>query len=197
MVISCCSREVKPASRKEGGEQKVVPPPSTANPPPISITPLDLDHHYNFEPTSSTSSKPSSSSRMTQERLKDFFAGFGRVQKVLKVASDVEGVDKEAYIVSFMDVRSAQKACSSHGGEPKLDGHQLRIQFHEPNMSSSSSTKNSAPSPTLAAGNQPFDRTIPSELITEELPKRTKNPALLDPPPQCPLWSILMRKKKR
>ncbi|MCP9261313.1 Msx2-interacting protein [Dirofilaria immitis] len=47
--------------------------------------------------------------------------GFGRVQKV-------ERLDATSFVVSFMDVRSAQKA---HSMEPKFQGHQLRIAFHE------------------------------------------------------------------
>uniref|UniRef100_A0A1I7VHL4 RRM domain-containing protein n=1 Tax=Loa loa TaxID=7209 RepID=A0A1I7VHL4_LOALO len=46
---------------------------------------------------------------------------FGRVQKV-------ERLGTTGFVVSFMDVRSAQKA---HSTEPKFQGHKLRIAFHE------------------------------------------------------------------
>lgn len=49
------------------------------------------------------------------------FFRFGRVQKV-------ERLGATDFVVSFMDVRSAQKA---HSTEPKFQGHQLRIAFHE------------------------------------------------------------------
>ncbi|OZC10079.1 hypothetical protein X798_02928 [Onchocerca flexuosa] len=50
-----------------------------------------------------------------------YIGKFGRVQKV-------ERLGATDFVVSFMDVRSAQKA---HSTEPKFQGHQLRIAFHE------------------------------------------------------------------
>lgn len=58
---------------------------------------------------------------LSEERVSNFFSTFGRVQKAERLSSS--GV-----VVSFMDVRSAQKA---HSAEPKFDGHQLRITFHD------------------------------------------------------------------
>uniref|UniRef100_A0A7I4K5N0 Msx2-interacting protein n=1 Tax=Brugia malayi TaxID=6279 RepID=A0A7I4K5N0_BRUMA len=58
---------------------------------------------------------------LSDERVSSFFSTFGRVQKV-------ERLGTTGFVVSFMDVRSAQKA---HSAEPKFQGHQLRIAFHE------------------------------------------------------------------
>ncbi|VDK80119.1 unnamed protein product [Litomosoides sigmodontis] len=60
---------------------------------------------------------------LSDERVSSFFSTFGRVQKV-------ERLGATGFVVSFMDVRSAQKA---HSTEPKFQGHQLRIAFHEHN----------------------------------------------------------------
>ncbi|EJD74291.1 hypothetical protein LOAG_18374 [Loa loa] len=58
---------------------------------------------------------------LSDERVSSFFSTFGRVQKV-------ERLGTTGFVVSFMDVRSAQKA---HSTEPKFQGHKLRIAFHE------------------------------------------------------------------
>ncbi|VDK45085.1 unnamed protein product [Anisakis simplex] len=58
---------------------------------------------------------------LSEERVSSFFSTFGRVQKA-------ERLSNNSVVVSFMDVRSAQKV---HSAEPKFDGHQLRITFHE------------------------------------------------------------------
>uniref|UniRef100_A0A915Q817 RRM domain-containing protein n=1 Tax=Setaria digitata TaxID=48799 RepID=A0A915Q817_9BILA len=58
---------------------------------------------------------------MEKRHLGSHCVTFGRVQKV-------ERLGATGFVVSFMDVRSAQKA---HSSEPKFQGHQLRIAFHE------------------------------------------------------------------
>uniref|UniRef100_A0A914W272 RRM domain-containing protein n=1 Tax=Plectus sambesii TaxID=2011161 RepID=A0A914W272_9BILA len=54
------------------------------------------------------------------QRLVDFFSSFGRVQKINRL-------DANSAVVSFMDVRSAQKA----NGEHRFDADLLRASFYE------------------------------------------------------------------
>ncbi|VDO32108.1 unnamed protein product [Heligmosomoides polygyrus] len=61
---------------------------------------------------------------VSDERINSFFSSYGRVHQLERTP---EGV-----VVSFMDVRSAQKA---HAGDHRLDpGIPFRIAFHEPGV---------------------------------------------------------------
>ncbi|KJH50421.1 hypothetical protein DICVIV_03432 [Dictyocaulus viviparus] len=81
---------------------------------------------------------------ISDDRINSFFSTYGRVHQIERTS---EGV-----VVSFMDVRSAQKA---HAGDHRLEsGIPFRIAFHEPDLkngivatSSMSTTSNGNSSP--------------------------------------------------
>ncbi|ETN80919.1 hypothetical protein NECAME_08883 [Necator americanus] len=59
---------------------------------------------------------------VSDERISTFFSTYGRVHQIERSSDGI--------IVSFMDVRSAQKA---HAGDHRLDsGQPFKIVFHEP-----------------------------------------------------------------
>ncbi|WKX93739.1 hypothetical protein Q1695_011196 [Nippostrongylus brasiliensis] len=59
---------------------------------------------------------------VSDERINSFFSSYGRVHQIERTQDGV--------VVSFMDVRSAQKA---HAGDHRLDSAiPFRIAFHEP-----------------------------------------------------------------
>ncbi|KAI1727514.1 SPOC domain-containing protein [Ditylenchus destructor] len=75
---------------------------------------------------------------LSSERISSFFATFGRVQKVTHTSNSNSSTFP--VIVSFMDVRTAQKVCEQ-SEERKLDGHTFRTYFHEPAASSTAPLK--------------------------------------------------------